>query len=466
MFFFNFDKNNKKMYRNFEAYLLSWKNSNNRKPLIIRGARQVGKTYTVEKFAGEHFKHILKINLEQEKKLHNLFEQPKPQHIINELSALFNIPFIDGETLLFIDEIQFSTSAIAALRYFYEERPGLHVIAAGSLLDHTLNEMKYSMPVGRVEFAYMYPMSFTEFLTETGEKGVAEYIKNYQTHEKVSNTMHQHISELLRTYFFIGGMPEAVEYYIENRELSGVEKIHANLITSIEYDFAKYGTRKQQEFLADVLKYTATHIGQKVKYVQVNRNAHSSLLKDALLKLEMSRIIHLIRHTKSAEVPLTQKESMDIFKPVFMDIGLVNHIAHIQLMDITNLATAFEGALAEQFVMQELIANGQPYREQKLNYWIREAKNANAEIDCLIQIKNQIYPIEIKAGKRGTLKSLHVFLAEKNKTTGIRLNMDLPSEGKDLTAKVNLPEKEELTYNLYSLPLYFAGQLHRMSFNK
>ena len=135
-------------------------------------------------------------------------------------------------------------------------------------------------------------------------------------------------------------------------------------------------------------------------------------------------------------------------------------------MDITNLATAFEGALAEQFVMQELVANGHPYREQKLNYWIREARNANAEIDCLTQIDNQVYPIEIKAGKRGTLKSLHVFLAEKNKTTGIRLNMDLPSVGKDLTAKVNLPQKEELTYNLHSLPLYFAGQLHRVSFDK
>lgn len=434
--------------------------------MIIRGARQVGKTYTIEKFAGEHFKHLLKINLEQEKKLHTLFDEPKPQQIINELSALFNIPFIDGETLLFIDEIQFSPEAIAALRYFYEERPGLHVIAAGSLLDHTLNEMKYSMPVGRIEFAYMYPMSFTEFLFETGEKGVAEIIKNYQPQEKLSKAMHLHISELLRTYFYIGGMPEAVKYYIENRELSGVEKIHANLVTSIEYDFAKYGTRKQQEVLADVLQYTATHIGQKVKYVQVNRNVHSSLLKDAFLKLEMSRIIHLIRHTKSIEVPLKQKESMDVFKPVFMDIGLVNHIARIRLVDISNFTTAFEGALAEQFVMQELIAKGEPYQEQKLNYWIREAKSANAEIDFLVQVENQVYPVEIKAGKRGTLKSLHVFLAEKNKTTGIRLNMDLPSVGEKLTAKVNLPQKKDLIYHLFSLPLYFAGQLQRMNFDK
>ena len=152
----------------------------------------------------------------------------------------------------------------------------------------------------------------------------------------------------------------------------------------------------------------------------------------------------------------------DVFKPVFFDIGILNQIAGIRLMDINNLITAFEGALAEQFVFQELIAGSEPYIEQKLHYWIREAKNSNAEIDCLYQIGNHVYPIEIKAGKRGTLKSMHVFLAEKNKATGIRFNIDIPTVGEGLTARVNLAGKEDLTYNLISLPLYLAGRLGRI----
>ncbi len=177
----------------------------------------------------------------------------------------------------------------------------------------------------------------------------------------------------------------------------------------------------------------------------------------------MSRIIHLIRHTKSANVPLTRFQDNDIFKPVFFDIGLVNRLAKIQLSDLDNLVTVFEGALAEQFVCQEFIANAPFHEEKKLNYWIREAKNSNAEIDCLFRANNRVYPIEIKAGKRGTLKSLHIFLAEKNKKTGIRFNHDLPSYGKNLTAPLNLQEKKQLTYDLVSLPLYFAGRLDELT---
>lgn len=450
------------MYRVIEKYLAEWKVSPYRKPLVIRGARQVGKTYTVEKFASENFKYFLKINLEQERNLRIVFESLQPQQIINELTSLYQVPFVDGDTLLFIDEIQVSPKAILALRYLYEQKPGLHIISAGSLLDLTLNEMQYSMPVGRIDFAFMYPMTFNEFLLAINENGLEKAINEFSLNDTFSLAIHNRILELLRLYFFIGGMPEAVAYYTSEKDLSGIEKIHSGLIQSIQFDFAKYGTRKQQEHLKDVLHYVANNIGKKVKYSNVNRNIHSSLLKDTFIKLEMSRIIHLVRHTRSTGVPITQFQDKDIFKPLFFDIGMVNHIAGIKLMDVDNLVTAFEGALAEQFVLQELIASSEPYKEQKLNYWVREAKNSNAEIDCLFQIGNKVYPIEIKAGKRGTLKSLHVFLTEKNKKTGIRLNLDSPTIGKGLKAIVNLPGKEQLTYNLVSLPLYFAERLGKM----
>jgi predicted AAA+ superfamily ATPase len=450
------------MNREIEKYLSVWRNSLNRKPLMVRGARQVGKTYSIEKFAGENYRYMLKVNLEQDRNIHSAFESLQPEKIINELSALYQVPLEDENTLLFIDEIQSCPKAIAALRYFYEQKPGLHIICAGSLLDHTLNEMQYSMPVGRIDFAYMYPFSFTEFLMALGENGLISFIDSFSLGEPYSIAVHKRLLELLRLYFFIGGMPESVDYYVKTKDLSGIERLHSGLITSIEYDFAKYGTRKQQEHLKDVLHYVVNNIGKKVKYVNVNRNVHSGLLKDAFIKLEMSRIIHLVRHTRSANVPLSQMQDNDVFKPVFFDIGILNHIAGIRLMDIKNLITAFEGTLAEQFVFQELIAGSEPYIEQKLHYWIREAKNSNAEIDCLYQIGNHVYPIEIKAGKRGTLKSMHVFLAEKNKATGIRFNIDIPTVGEGLTARVNLPGKEDLTYNLISLPIYLAGRLGRI----
>lgn len=450
------------MNRKIDDYFLTWKTSGNRKPLMVRGARQVGKTYSIEKFAGENYRYLLKVNLEQDRNIHSVFESLRPEQIVNELSVLYQIPIEDEHTLLFIDEIQACPKAIASLRYFYEQKPGLHVICAGSLLDHTLNDLQYSMPVGRLDFAYMYPLSFSEFLTEAGENGLVGFINGFSADGEFSMAIHKRILEMLRLYFFIGGMPEAVDYYLKTRDLVGIDRIHSALITSIEYDFSKYGTRKQQEHLRDVLHYVANNIGKKVKYVNVNRNVPSGLLKDALFKLEMSRIIHLVRHTRSSEVPLSRLQDNDVFKPLFFDIGILGHLAGIKLTDIKNLATDFEGAMAEQFVFQELLASGLPYLGQRLYYWIREAKNSNAEIDCLYQIGNKVYPVEIKSGKRGTLKSLHVFLAEKNKITGIRLNADTPSVGKDLSARVNLPEKEELTYNLISLPLYLAGRLDQI----
>ena len=364
--------------------------------------------------------------------------------------------------MLFIDEIQVSSNAITALRYFYEQRPGLHVISAGSLLDITLNELQYSMPVGRVDFMFMHPMTFCEFLVALNENGLVNAINDFIPGNTLSPVIHNRILELLRLYFFIGGMPEAVAYYTKEKDLSGIERIHSGLIQSIQFDFAKYGTRKQQEHLKDVLHYVASNIGKKVKYSNVTKSVHSNLLKDAFFKLEMVRIIHLIRHTRSSDVPVTQLQDNNIFKPIFLDIGMLNHIAGIKLLNLDSLITAFEGALAEQFVLQELIAGSKPYHEQKLNYWIREAKNSNAEIDCLFQIGNRVYPIEIKAGKRGTLKSMHIFLAEKSKKTGIRLNLDTPSIGVNLEASVNLPDKNRLTYHLVSLPLYLAGRLGEM----
>lgn len=448
------------MERLIESYLRDWTDNPHRKPLIIRGARQVGKTWVVDRLGEERFKYYLKVNPEKERGIKSIFQSRDPKLIISELSAFYNTPILEKETLLFIDEIQLLPDAIASLRYFYEDYPGLHVIAAGSLLDHTLNELPYSMPVGRVEYAYMYPLNFFEFLMAAKEEGLLTYLKNYSPGSSFSEAIHQKLISWLRLYFFIGGMPEAVKTYMTTGNMVEVEKIHSGILTSFKYDFSKYGSGNQQQHLNDCLEYAGNNVGRKVKYVNINKNVHSGYLKEALLKLERSRILHLVRRTQSSAVPINQNVDNDVFKPVFLDIGLVCSLAEIKLTDIQNLITDFEGTLAEQFVAQELLTSFEVFKDAKLYYWAREAKNANAEVDFVFQIKNEIFPLEVKAGKSGTLKSLQVYLGEKNKDTGIRLNLDLPSIGENLSSSVNIKGKmAKIHYKLISFPLYFAEYL-------
>ncbi len=451
------------MKRFLMEYLEGWIANPRRKPLILRGARQVGKTYLIDKLGQSSFKYYLKANPERNPELKSVFEQNNPQIIINELSAIYNVPVIECETLIFIDEIQSLPEAIIALRYFYEDMPGLHIVAAGSLLDHTLNEIQYSMPVGRLEFAYLYPMNFPEFLIANGQEALYNYISLFDFDKLFSKAIHKKLVGWLRLYFFIGGMPEAVKAYVETQNLLEVEKIQQSILTSFKYDFAKYGSRKEQEYLNECLEYAGGNIGKKVKYSNINKNAHSRDLKEALIKLQLSRIIHLVYKTGSSKVPINQYQDKNIFKLLFLDIGLACNLAKIKLNEIQDIVTDFEGILAEQFIGQELISGFEPFEDAGLFYWLREKRGSGSEVDFLFQIGNHIFPIEVKAGKTGSLKSLHVYLAEKKQNKAVRFNLDLPSFGKDLTAKTNLNmENSSFEFDLYSLPLYLAAFIRKI----
>ncbi|MEX0981633.1 MAG: AAA family ATPase [Bacteroidales bacterium] len=450
------------MKRDILQCLKEWKNRPNRNPLILRGARQVGKTYIIEEFAREEFKNLLNINLEEKPELKKIFFDNDVNRILSELSILLNEEINYGNTLFFIDEIQTCPEAIQSLRYFKEKIPELHVICAGSLLDHTLNEMNLPMPVGRVEFMYMYPMSFKEFLMTVNQEKLISYINSFDFSKPFSEVIHKQISQYLRFYFFIGGMPAVVKAYAEENKLVEIQRIHHNILTSIQYDFAKYGTRKQQEYLQTVLKYCGRNPGQKIKYSNIDRETRSAFLKESIRKLELSRIIHTIKHTNAQQVPLTKYSRDDIYKTIFFDIGFVNHFNQIELIELENLITTSEGMLAEQFVGQELLAQNQPWLDPQLYYWSREEKSSNAEIDYIFQHKNQIYPVEVKAGKTGTLKSMQIFLYEKKLKTGIRLNMDRPNIG-NFTTRINIPKKDAtLKWTLLSVPLYMVSELNRI----
>jgi len=448
--------------RTTEEELVEWKDRAGRKPLIVRGARQVGKTYLVEAFGKEHFSSLLTVNLEQKEDLHSLFDRMEATQIVQELSLYFNQPIEPGRTLLFLDEIQACPKAIACLRYFHEEIPDLHVIAAGSLLDFALREFRHSMPVGRIEYLHLYPMSFQEFLLAMGEDAVAKLLSAYHVGDELGDAVHRKLRDLLRTYFFVGGMPSAVAAYVERRDLLEVQRVLAFVATTLQDDFAKYGTRAQQRNMRHVLRYVPRNIGRKLRYVNISREVRSADLRTALELLELSRIVTLVRHTSGNGIPLGAEASESHFKPLLMDIGLCNSLCGLSLPDASELLTVQEGGLAEQFVGQELLSSAPAFQEQPLFYWHREQKNANAEVDYLRAHEDQIVPVEVRAGSSGSLKSLHVFLAEKKRDFAARLNMDKPSIGSFTAAIGGKDGTCNLAYSLLSLPLYLAGQLSRL----
>jgi predicted AAA+ superfamily ATPase len=249
------------MKRNFTKYLEEWRSRNTRKPLIVRGARQIGKTYIISEFGEANYERFVKVDFEETPELVGLFATNDVLRIRQDIEVFFNTKLIDGKTLLFLDEIQLAPQAIAALRYFYEKMPEVDVIAAGSLLDHTLNDLGLPMPVGRVEFSYMHPMDFMEFLGAAGEASLVDFIQKYQFPQAIATSIHEKLLRYVRLYYVIGGMPEAVKKFVEENNLPEVERVHESILKSLEYDFSKYGNRSQQNTMIKLLKYMPTVLG-------------------------------------------------------------------------------------------------------------------------------------------------------------------------------------------------------------
>jgi predicted AAA+ superfamily ATPase len=450
------------MNRLAEKELISWRNRAGRKPLIVRGARQVGKTYLVEAFGKKNFPSILSVNLEQKEELHSLFNRMDAKRIVQELSLYFNQPVSPGQTLLFFDEVQACPKAIACLRYFHEEMPDLHVVAAGSLLDFSLREFNHSVPVGRIEYLYLNPLTFQEFLMAVGEAALADHLERYRLGDEIGDAVNVKLRDLLRLYFFVGGMPSAVAAYAERRDLLDVQRILASIATALQDDFAKYGTRAQQRNMRQVLRHIPRNLGRKVRYVNISRDARADELRKALELLELSRIATLVRHSSANGIPLGAESSETRFKPLLLDIGLCNNLCGLSLPDAPSLLTVQEGGLAEQFVGQELRSLGPAFEDRPLFYWHREEKNANAEVDYLWVHEANVIPVEVRAGASGSLKSLLVFLAEKKRGFAVRFNMDRPSLGTFSVAMGGKAGVQNVSYTLLSLPLYLVGQLNRL----
>ncbi|MBI3277189.1 MAG: ATP-binding protein [Chlamydiae bacterium] len=410
--------------------LLKWKDAKDRKVLLVRGARQVGKTFSIRNL-GRHFEHFLEVNLEKEPKIHAIFDGTLDPKIINEkLSAYFGTPIILQKTLLFFDEIQACPNALRSLRFYYEEMPKLHVISAGSLLEFALSEIP-SFGVGRISSIFMYPMTFSEFLWANGGASLHELVLQAGPTQPLDTFFHEQLLEKLKTYQILGGMPAVVQYYIKTKDLRECQHHLGELLTNLQDDFSKYKKRAPVSKLREVFEAIVHQSGGKFKYSKISENASSSSFKEALDLLIMAGLAHKIHHTSARGIPLGAQIDPKKFKVILFDLGIHHRLLGLDLSEFI-LRSSFEmihkGNLAEIFTGLELIAHSSPRSPAHLYYWHRESRASNAEVDYVIQNQDQIIPLEVKAGTKGQMQSLFLFLEERNLPLGIRISHENFSE--------------------------------------
>jgi len=445
------------MKRILESYLRDWKSRSNRKPLVVRGARQVGKTYLIRSFGSENFDNIVELNFDLYPHLGTLFNSRDVKTIIQLLEVEFDADIEFGKTLLFLDEIQAAPEILPLLRYFYEKVPELHIIATGSLLDFVLKKHSFSMPVGRIEYMFMGPLTFSEFLQATGKQRLLSFMRKYNFDNEFPVSIHNKLLELLKIYFVTGGMPAAVNEYIKASSFRTVTMEQVSILQTYRDDFNKYGEKLDLELQNLVFSQLGTNVIKKVKYTNFDRNNKAAKISQCLSMFERARIINSVHHSSGNGIPLGSEINSKVQKLLFLDVGLLSSLLGLKLTDLQNveeLNLINSGVNAEQFIGQHLLYSEEPFREPMLYYWNREKKSSTAEVDYLYEHGQKVIPVEVKAGKTGSLKSLQLFAAEKLSKVAVRFNSDLPS-----ICEVNASQSE---FTLISLPLYMVEEMDRL----
>lgn len=437
------------MKRFFEEQLEAWKGELNRTPLIVRGARQVGKSHSVREFGQAHFRNVCEVNLELDRRLLSCFRSRDAHAICEQLELILNQDIVDGETLLFIDEIQASQDALISLRSFKEKRPNLHVIAAGSLLEFSLNDDKsFSFPVGRVSFYFLQPMSFREFLLAMGQEKIVKNLAICSISRPCSQAVHEHLLNLLRTYFVVGGMPEVVATYQVSQSLRDAQRVQSRLMQAFVADFAKYGRRYDFRRLQSILTAAPKLVGRRFKYSHVDEHTKARDMKQPLLDLERAGLLRIVRASRATGLPLGADEREGVFKLQLLDVGLMLNALGLPAFDlpIVDFLFANDGALAEQFVGQELLANREPSATSQLHFWARDVSGSEAEVDFVFPFQGRVIPIEVKSGTTGSLRSIRLFMQERNTHLGVRISQH-PLSFSD---------------GILSVPLYMIHELERI----
>ncbi len=452
------------IHRNIDQQLLAWKEDSMRKPLLLRGARQVGKSSAVRQL-GKQFKYFAEVNFERNKAVKTFFQGDIDVHqIAQKISSYINVPIEKGKTLLFLDEIQECPEAIMALRFFKEDYPELHVIAAGSLLEFTLQELP-TFGVGRIHSLFMYPMTFDEFLGANQEDNLISIRNEADSKHPMEQAFHEKLVEYFRTYLLVGGMPEAVLTWITTHDFNRCRNIQEDIILTYEDDFGKYKKRVNPDLLRTTMRGICHQTGEKITYKQISADYQSSQIREALRLLTLAGITTPVVSTSGNGIPLDAEADEKSIKVLFLDPGLLLAVLQLegdlaqQLIQLISAGTPQElvnkGGLTEMVAGLEILRNKPCIQRQKMFYWEKKGKSV-AEIDYLEIHNMTITPIEIKSGTQGGMKSLWLFLREKKLTEAFRCSLEnfgefnyIDKEDKDAIRHVTI------------LPLYALAMLRK-----
>ena len=453
--------------RNIDGQLVAWKEEPMRKPLLLRGARQVGKSSAVRHF-GKKFKYFVEVNFERHKAIGNFFAGDIDVHqITRKIATYLNVPIKAGETLLFLDEIQECPEAIMALRFFKEDYPELHVVAAGSLLEFTLQELP-TFGVGRIHSLFMYPMTFDEFLGANCEEGLVNMRNKANAQHPLDIAFHDKLVEYFRIYLLVGGMPEAVLAWIRTKDFKQCRNIQEDIVLTYEDDFGKYKKRANPDLLRTTMRGVCHQIGEKITFKQISTDYQSSQIKEALRLLTLAGIITPVFATAGNGIPLDAEVDEKCMKILFLDPGLLLAVLQLegslsqQLIEFIMVGTPQElinkGGLTEMVAGLEIARNKPCIQRQKMFYWEKKGKSV-AEIDYL-DIRNlQVTPIEIKSGTQGGMKSLWMFMREKHLSQAIRCSLENFGEF-DYIDKED-PNDKNAVRHVSILPIYALAMLQR-----
>ena len=419
--------------RIIDSYLSEWASRDVRKPVLLRGARQVGKS-TAVRHLGKQFDSYVEINFEKQPEYKKLFQgNLDVMRIVPQMAAMYGEPIQAGKTLLFFDEIQTCPEAIMSLRFFKEDMPGLHIIAAGSLLEFALEELP-TFGVGRIHSMFMYPMTFDEFLKASGEQLLVDARDRASATDPVPEPLHDRLIGLLRHYMLVGGMPEVVDRWVQTHDFIQCQEVQDDIIVSYEDDFAKYKKRIDSSLLRLTMRSAAVQATKKFVYSQVGGGYKTDEIKKALEMLIRAGILIPVTHTNANGLPLGSEADHSYRKILLLDTGLMLRLLNMTTGDISQITTHIltagaadlvnKGPMAEQIAGLEMLRDQSPNIRHDLFYWIRQARNSQAEIDYLTCHLQNVLPVEVKAGTQGGMKSLWLFMREKKLSQAVRCSLE------------------------------------------
>ena len=438
-----------------------WLNNPNRKPMVMRGARQVGKTWIVRDLANRHKLKLIELNFERLPSLADLFSENDPTEILKNIEAELATTIKPDSSLLFLDEIQAAPQLFSKLRWFKEEMQPLPVIAAGSLLDFALNKYRYSMPVGRITYFHLDPMSYFEFLLAVGNEALYKKLSSFSLKTKLPDSLHEKCLGLYHDFCLVGGMPEVLKEWVDSNKLKSCLKIQQDLLATYRDDFHKYSGEVETGLLHRLMRSVADQLGNKFVYSRVEPAKKLVQIRNALKRLDQAKVCTKVLHTAGNGLPLGSESNEKFFKVLMLDVGLISvqlGLSSTRHSEAKKIIFSNKGGMAEQFVGQQLRAAQTPLETPQLFYWQRIGGRLG-EIDYLIQHGHRVVPVEIKSGSAGSMKSLHQFMAEKRFDIAVRCNIYQPAV-ENINVKTTLGQP--VSYRLLSLPVYLTERLHEL----